>query len=200
MEIVLDTNFNNLNLPLVARPGFTDNFNAADGNLTYTTDLKPWVFVSGSANPLWVRSSGKAVIGPSAPSSVAYVDGLSADGVLTQTIGSIGASRNAALVFRFVDANNYLYLKWTEGTGKYRCYKYMAGVTTQVFGTSTTSANADVIEVTMAGSTVSAKINGTTVGTATVTDFQTATKHGMEGSSTDRTASIDSMVFVPIGS
>jgi hypothetical protein len=200
MEIVLDTNFNNLNLPRVARPGFTDNFNAADGNLTYTTDLKPWVFASGSANPMWVRSSGKAVIGPTAPSSVAYVDGLSANGLLTQTIGSIGSARNAALVFRYVDASNYLYLKWTEGTGVYRCYKYLAGVTTQVFGTSTTSANGDVIEVTMSGSAISAKINGTAVGSATVTDFLTATKHGMEGSSTDRTASIDSIVFVPAGS
>lgn len=199
MEIVLDTVFSNPALPLTPRPGFVDMFGAADGPLRYTTDLKPWVFTSSSANPMWVRSGGKAVLGPGSPSAAALVDGLASDGVLTQTIGNVGASHKGSLIFRRVDGSNFLSLAWSHNgtnTGYYRLYKTVSGSLSQVAATTTVADSGDVIEVTLSGTSVGVTVNGAAVAAGTVADFADATVFGMEQSATDATGSVDSMVFV----
>ena len=127
---------------------------------------------------------------------MALVDGLAADGVITQGIKTVSTNKSGRLIFRYVDESNYYSFAWSEGAGNYRVYKYKAGVLTQAIGTSTQSADGDVISVTLNGSFITPKINGSVVGTVTDSDFSTATIYGMLLSATDYGTAIESMSFV----
>lgn len=198
MDIRLDTTFGNSTLPVIQRPGFVDTFSGIDGDLLLTEDGKTWSHYSASGTPMWVRSSGVAVLKPSGPSTFAIVDGLASDGVLTQTIGTVGTLSRGQVVFRFVDQSNHLYLDWTDGSGNkyYKCKKYKEDVTTTLFTTTVASDDDDVITVEMDGNNVAIEVNGSPLGDFSTSDFATSTKHGMFNSVFDYTCSVASMEFV----
>lgn len=198
MDIRLNTTFGNSNLPVIQRPGFYDTFSGLDGDLLLTEDGKTWEHYSASGTPMWVRDSGVAVLKPASPSSFCLVDGMASDGVLTQTIGTVGTLSRGQVIFRFVDQDNFLYLDWTDGSGNkyYKCKKYKAAATTTLFTTTVASADDDVIEVTMVGNDVAIEVDGSPLGDFSTSDFATATKHGMFNSVFDYTCSVAAMEFV----
>lgn len=198
MDIVLNTVFNNSALPKVQFPGFSDNFNAADGALDYTPGGKAWIKASGtgSGTPVWERVSGAAKLQSPSPNSIAVVDGLAADGVLTTTIGSIGINQ-AAIVLRYVDRSNYIFLGMASSGTRYQLRKLVGGSATNLANSTTTATNGDVVAITMAGSAISVEVNGVAVDSLSVavTDFQASTKHGIYAASTDYGATFDGISF-----
>ncbi len=197
MDIVLNTLFDNSHLPRVQNPGFTDTFNAADGVLDYTEDGKNWIrrSATGSGTALWVRDSGSAKLNSPSPPSYALVDALVPDGVFTTTIRTVG-SRYGTTVLRYVDNSNLIYLQYSGNGSHYQLLKMVAGSVTALASTGATAQDGDVIEVTLAGSAIDVKRNGSALTSVTCTNFTDATLFGFNASSSDYTARWESVSFV----
>jgi hypothetical protein len=202
MDIVLNTTFSNSALPVAQYAGFTDSFNAADGVLDYTEDGKAWIKTTGTGSGvvIWERVSGAAKLQSPSITSIAVADGLAANGVLTTTIGAVGTSRAAAIVLRYVDRSNYIFLGMSAaGTPtRYQLRKLVAGVASNVATSATGANSADVVAVTMSGTSFSVSVNGTATSIAgvTVSDFSTATKHGFTVNGADLTTTFNACTFV----
>lgn len=99
---------------------------------------------------------------------------------------------NSGMLFRFQDTGNYWMI--AVNAGVYKLYKNVAGTFT-VVGTSTVAPVAgDIVSVTLAGSSITGKINGVAVAALTTTDtfLQTATNYGAwVGGSAAQTALFD---------
>jgi hypothetical protein len=199
MDIVLNTTFSNSILPVAQYAGFTDSFNAADGVLDYTEDGKAWIKASntGSGVSTWERVSGAAKLQSPSASSVAVVDGLASNGVLTTTIGAVGSYQGAP-VLRYVDRLNFIYLNLAYNTNKYQLRKIVAGSASNVANSTVTVTTGDVVAITMNGTAFSVTVNGSAVSSlsATISDFSTSTKHGISCSSSDYVATFNAITFV----
>jgi len=202
MDIVLNTTFSNSILPVAQYAGFTDSFNAADGVLDYTEDGKAWIkaTTTGSGVTAWERVSGAAKMVSPSITSFAVADGLSANGVFTTTIGNVGTTRAAYIVFRYVDRSNYLFLN-TQAAGtptRYLLRKVVAGTASNITTTATAANDGDVVAITMSGTSISVSVNGTATNIAgtTVSDHSTATKHGFLVNGADYTTTFNSCSFV----
>jgi hypothetical protein len=138
-----------------------------------------WTAVSGT----WGITSNQAY--DAAPTShtqhLVVVNDGQADGTVSATLANslVGvANVDGGSVFRYSDANNYWF---TSFAGK--LYKKVAGTVTQI-GTTMSGgslAAGNVVTVVLNGSSITAKINGTTFATTTDTFNQTATRHGLLG-------------------
>jgi hypothetical protein len=158
----------------------SDNFNRANGNIGGTTasdGVSVWTTHVGTCQISSNRLNGN---GTSARCSV---DVGASDGDCTLTIATAGGSgsNRHGILFRYVDASNYLYVRG-NGTA-YELNKVVAGTTTLVVGSLSTVAAGDIIRINLSGSTI--KIYRTPSGggeslltTQTVTDHQTATRFG----------------------
>ncbi len=104
------------------------------------------------------------------------------DTAVTRSLG------NAGLVFRYQDSSNYL-IAYHDGTNV-KVDKVVAGVTTNVIsGTGTYSAGA-TLRIITDGTLINLFYNGSRIGAstgATVTDFSTATIHGLYTTNTGNT-------------
>ena len=96
-----------------------------------------------------------------------------ADGTVSVTLP---VATNAGMVFRYVDASNY----WVVGNAGQYVDKVVAGVQTNVLGYNSVGVDGDAISVVLAGSSITLKRNGVTLGTpATDATHATATRHGL---------------------
>lgn len=179
----LDTNFTHPNL---IQAGFTDDFNRANGPVTNTPGGKPWVPSSptGTDMPLVVSSSAaKRGTGGTASRTIWTVDSLLADGHLRFTVGTYGDG-SFAVVFRAVDSNNYLMVQGRQSasTLQYAFQRRVGGTPSTVASSgSTASAAGDVVDILMAGTSITVTVNGSPLfgGARTESNFSTATKHGI---------------------
>lgn len=197
MDLKLKTTFGNSANPRALRPGLIDHFTEADGLLEFTEDGKDWELHTELVGaPLWVRASGAAQLVTPSPNAYAVADGRAPDGVYTVIIRTKSTSA-ASIVFRYVDARNQLFLQLNGGTG-YKLRKTVGNVASTLLNTTHLPADLDVVDVTLAGSSVGVAVNGTAlVGSpVTCTDFATATKYGLFNLSSDYAAAFESIEFV----
>lgn len=152
-----------------------DNFNRANGAPGSTpTGSYAWtaVGINGAASGTWaVTSNQLALSGATGDQSLVVNDGQ-ANGTV-----SVKCNQNdGGLVFRGVDGNNFLML-WADSAG----YKLMLrnNTWTQLASSGTTPAAGDVLSVVLNGSSITWKVNGTTLGAVTNTNNQSATRHGV---------------------
>src|SRR5699024_6868417 len=92
VDIVLNTVFNNPNLPIIPVPGFSDGFNRPVADSLGETDTgKPWVVIdSGSTTSTW-GTYGNGTAGMKSASSayhLAVANALTSDGVLRAKVSS----------------------------------------------------------------------------------------------------------------
>lgn len=141
-----------------------------------TTGAFAWTAQSGT----WGIAAGGAAAYDSAvvasTNHSAVVNDAQANGTVSLTVGAVGATGNSAgVIVRATDNLNYL--MFTNAGTMYTC---IAGTYTSVGGTTGLSgANGDVLSVTMQGTTITARVNGITQFSGTVSNFSTNTKHGM---------------------
>jgi len=167
-------------------PGFLATFDQPDGPIQATNDGKGWEHIvpSGTRLPLVVVSGEAAKgVGGSSSRTLSVVESHLADGHIQAIVGGLGDS-SGSIVFRVVDSNNYIRVSCRADatTRQYRIIKRVAGTETTVASTgSVTSAANDVIDVVMAGTSITVSINGVVIfgGAKVVAEFPTATKHGI---------------------
>lgn len=194
MDIVLPTKFNNPNLPIIQRPGFTDAFDRAPADaLGSTDDGKDWSYF-GFAPWKIVAPNHAAGFGTS---NHAVVDGLTPDGVLSTVIGKAATSsadKRAGLVFRMLDRDNYLYVcPNTSNTLTFYGRVSAATAFSQAI-TGQTLATGDTLAIAMVGSQITIRRNGIDVATRTVPDLAGQTLHGFYGNASCD-AEFDSIEF-----
>ena len=174
-------------------PGFTDNFNRADGPPGNTLNGKPWVATSASTN--WQISSNQLAAIGATISGALYVDAGISDCTFTAVFGGT-FERNWGMMLRFGDSANYFrfsYVGGTSGAPLGQLTKVLAGTVSTV-ATEATSAPwvaGDTFAVVLAGSSFTIKKNGTTIITATDSSLVTNTKFGFWGTSTSGAARVD---------
>lgn len=175
MDIMLSTRFNNPNLPIVIRPGFTDSFDRPAGSLTATDDGKVWD--TWGFTP-WTLTGDGTVTGADGAATTT-VDSLSSDGILTAVVATVGTLNRAGLVLRMIDRSNYLYVV-PSTSGYLTLYGRIDNATafSHRFDTNTLSAG-DTLSVELSGPTVTVSLNGTAIGSRTVPELTDATHHGL---------------------
>lgn|GEM_PF-4473581 len=160
---------------------FSDDFNRADGALgTTSVGAKTWA-AEGAGGYSGVIAGNKAKV-TGGTTSLGYVvaDSGISDGVVKVTASGMDSTRQAGVLLRYVDANNYVSLLYRVSGSDlhYRLSRRVAGTSTDILALTTLSQPGDVIEVTMNGSNYAIKVNGVTVGTATSSYHASATKQG----------------------
>lgn len=141
---------------------FNDEFDA-DGALgpQWITTTASWVVNSGEVNA--INGAGRRL---------ALFDGLS-DGTVQVTLGST----DALIAFRATDSDNMLY--FNPATRQVR--QIVANVDTQVGATLSGTAGVinDVYSILLAGTSITVRKNGTSLGAVTSSTFQTIDRHGL---------------------
>lgn len=177
---------------VVAAPsaGFSRDYNKA--NSTTTTGYSD-IVNTGSGAPIGIASNRAYPVAPSGADFVyeAY-EGTSPDGTIT-TLSARGTQFvRFGQVLRFVDANNYLRIYVTgsvnagAATVTFVAQAVVAGATINpiVVNNVDIPAGDNLLETTLSGSALTCKLNGVTMGTATLssammTAFGSSTKHGI---------------------
>lgn len=114
MDIILNTSFNNPNLPVIPLPGFFDDFDRDEADvLGETVDGKRWeIFNPGTTSSVWgTHGDGTGGMKSStAQHHIAAVDALTANGTLTATLSDASGvtSNRYGLALRVLDASNYI--------------------------------------------------------------------------------------------
>lgn len=166
--------------------GFIDEFERGVTvvGLAATDDGKTWIYPSASSASWRANASGAAGYIGAGARNLAVVEGGSPNGTLKTTVGAIsGFGSGAAL--RAQDTDNYIGLMFNTAAanGQLDLHKRVGGTRTSL-GQSAVGAVAvdSVIEIVLAGSTITVKVNGSTViTTSSATDFLTVTRHGILG-------------------
>lgn len=158
-----------------------DNFNRADSAAALGTPSdggSAWVATSGG----WGISSNQAYQYSSTNHHVAYLEASVADVDVEVTITTRGT--DSGLSARVVDDNNHL-LVATSGSGVY-LYKKVSGSFTLLGSYGTAISDGDTIKLRCSGNDLTVYVNGVSRITATESDHNTATKHGLRNN--DNTA------------
>jgi hypothetical protein len=186
--------------------GFIDEFERGTtvNGLATTDDGKTWRYRDsgageGNASNWQITSAGVAkYVGAR---SIAMVDGVSANGTLKTTIGTLATTTIAGLAARATDFSNYIGLLFNYGAGdnKLQLVKRVAGASTSVaFSTAAPLAPDAVVELILNGTSVSVKVNGVEVIPAqTIMDFATVTTHGLLGGNGEATLTWKRAEFIP---
>lgn len=202
MDIVLNTVFNNPNLPLVPVPGFSDTFNRATADtLGSTPGGKPWIlFDSGTTSSTW-GTYGNGTAGMKTSSSayhLAVANALTPNGSLVAKLGTYDAAqRRPGLVIRAKDKDNFISIAPASSTvHEMRLAKRVAGVTTTLTGGGPALVAGDTVTVVANGSTITLSVNGVQALTASIPELVDATMHGMYAF-TGAIGAWDSVEFIP---
>lgn len=155
----------------------SDDFNRADNasSLGVASTGQTWQALSGT----WGIISNQAYM-PAGTDCAAVVESGVSDCIV-----QVKYSTNAAytsLAVRAVDVNNFMYIQY-NGT-RIGIYTKIAGVFTKLTDVARSIANGDILKVSMSGSNYVITVNETQILTATTTQFQTATKHGLVANGT----------------
>lgn len=111
----------------------------------------------------------------------------------------VNGATNTGLVARLQDSDNFIWAQVAD-TNNYKIFKRISGSNTAIADVySTTPVAGDTLTLTANGSALAFKLNGTTVASATCTDFLSNTKHGI-WSHSNVLASIDSFSATGISS
>lgn len=180
MDIILNTRFNNANLPIVLRPGFVDSFDRGADKLIQTDDRKAWE-QWGSA---WATTGDGAAMG----SGEVFANALSADGTLTAKLrtADTGGDKRGGVAFRVVDRSNYIRV-CPNTSGTLTLYVIENGSSVGTASTDSVLADGDVLEVSGYGASIVVKLNGSTVLSYETESYRTATKHGLYSHSSNNT-------------
>lgn len=138
----------------------------------------PWTVIHGiwdlSGDPIFVTSASDGY-------AIVARDESSPDGTPSITVSTTGGSSGAGVCFRISDDLNFWFYV-IAGSSSF-LYKVVAGTYTQV-GTWPGAAAGDVLSVVLSGNSITAKRNGSTVGSTTDSFNNTATMHGVYSEST----------------
>lgn len=201
IDIILDTLFNNPNLPLDPVLGFFDDFNRADGPIGVTSgEGRAWNKQTVSAGDGAAVVSGNQAAATGTSGAFAYtVDAGSANGTLSTTITTVATDGNTRLLFRCQDYDNTLMLTMLTATGRMQLFRKVAAVSTTLADVpvSTGLINGKLLEIVLSGTSVSVKLDGATIiAPVTVNELQANTKHGFFFNATQsKTARFDNFRF-----
>lgn len=190
MDIILNTRFNNPNLPIAPIDGFFDHFDrpAAD-SLGVTDDGKAWEVHDQNGTPSGWGTTGNGTAGmleSTIHSHIAVADARVADGALTGTLAYEDTSVNPryGLAFRAIDIDNYfLFAALSSTNPQMHLGRYVAGQWTQVASSdpATDLVAGDTLSIILSGHSIRATVNGSTILDVTDENLSAATKHGMYG-------------------
>ena len=182
-----------------------DTFTDVEDTLVaaHPADVAPsgsgWMHWEGSVER--VRSN-QLSMAPTGTYTVAAIESGVADAVTSVDVTTETTHLYAGIIFRATDANSLLMLRYsgTTATKKVTLFKRVGGGFTPIQTGTVPEALANTVhrlEARYAGSTVQAVWDGTVVFTATVTDYQTATRVGVFWSSQDQPARFDRFGVIP---
>lgn len=169
-----------------------DNFNRAAGALAGTSAVTGQVWSAGSTGGAASSITASGTVTPFCTGGNDYncIDVGVADYTLTCTLTAFGTSF-PGLAVRYVDFNNHLHLQVQNSTS-YVLEKKVGGSFTAVQTISVSPTAGDILAITLLGSSVTVKINGTTQFSGTVTGISTsATKTGIGGPTAHTPATFD---------
>lgn len=178
--------------------GFTDDFNRSDATILGAN----YEVVQTSGTPVFGVVGNRAVLmSGTAGSNMARREANSADGTVKATIATAGTAKQIGVAGRVYDANNNIRTSaFSTSDPLYAIFKRVNGTSTLVGSKAATKAVADgdIVELIMAGTAVSLKVNGTVVCSGTVADslILSATKHGLFASANGTDAAFDDLSFV----
>ena len=180
MDIILNTKFDNPQLPIVLRPGFIDSFERGAGTLIQTDDRKAWEQL-GTA---WGTTGDGAAMG----SGEVFANAMSADGTLTVGLrtADTGGDKRGGVAFRVVDRSNYIRV-CPNTSGKLTLYVIENGSSVESTSTESALADGDVLAVSGNGASIVVQINDSTVLSHETERHRTATKHGLYSNSSNNT-------------
>lgn len=152
-----------------------DGFTRANNATSLGTADSGQAWVSDTPSSLWGISSNTAQ-SQNAASGLTTVNSAVADCTVTAVL-TLGTNTTGGVAWRATDSSNYFFLYLNSGA----VYKYVAGSLTGpvINGGYSGAGTAGTYSVILLGSSHTLQRNGTTVGTATDTFNQTATKHGL---------------------
>ena len=179
-------------------PGMLDDFNRANSTTTLGTSSSGAVWTAHGGT--WGINSNQAyVVSADTAEHVASIEAGKSD--LTVSASILMNGNNPCLIFRLQDGTNFMMALCLAGTGQIQFYKRVAGAYTSL-GLSATglyaSGSTNTLSVTAAGSSLSAKLNGTTVLSITDATFSTQTKVGFrhQNGSSSTTARWDNLTVI----
>lgn len=185
MDIVLNTNFNNPNLPIVPVPGFYDDFTSGGGGyetLGVTHDNKPWDYMGGLG---WFQradgtATGAGLLDGVNRSSLAVVNGVHSDGTLVAKIALESTSDlRYGIALRVTDSRNYLHVSQSSNAAWLRIYKVVDNQSTVVAQVSDqTLATGDILQARFSGPQINVLLNNTLVLSGLSDHNMNATHHG----------------------
>ena len=185
MDIILNTRFNNPNLPVVQLPGFYDDFSGGGGDYTglgNTQEGRPWEY---AGEPGWYQrtegtATGAGLIGGLPRSRVAYVDGLSANGIIRARIDlDATADQRFGLLVRYTDLSNYIYLAQNSTADGIYIYQRQAGaITTLARADGSSLATGDILEARLYGDLIELWLKGGKLAETSSGHNVNATRHG----------------------
>ena len=187
------------NLPKLPLYGFKDTFTRADASvLGNTEDGKPWQIIAASAGATFGITSNQAycvAVNSPGTTAMAVADALTADGVITYVVGTAAGDSSGA-AFRAADISNYFWL--ANSSSRITLWKRVAGTATQLAQgpASTPFVAGDTLTITLSGSSIVVRRNGTQVIAVTETDLSDKTKHGFFASSASVAIRWDSITHV----
>lgn len=178
-DVILDTAFNNSNLPIVLL-GFTDTFERPDAATLGITsgEGKPWVKSGSDACTI---VSGKAVLPATGAAGVEYVVTNLPNGTLRGVLGAAG-TRQGGLIARISGGGSggvRLVLRASGSNFVYVLQELVGGVATNIGASTGASADGDVIEMTLNGANVTVTVNGVVAIGPVATSVLTGNAHGL---------------------
>lgn len=194
MDIILNTHFNNPNLPVVPLPGFYDDFTGGGGDyytLGVTHENKPWDYMGGIG---WYQRSddtatGAGYVGDQRRSELAVVNGHASHGALTAQIALASVQDNRyGLAVRVTDNQNFIYIAQNSIASAINVYERVGGNATVIAQANGATLNdGDVLEVRFLNDQIEVRLNSATIMTATSNLNVNATHHGFFNWSSDTT-------------
>lgn len=153
----------------------TDTFNRADGALGTPSDGgSAWVDVGPKYNIL-TNAVGNVIGGTP---DVAFLECSAADGTVQVSLPTKNGSSYAGLVVRGADSSNYIVLR--ANPSNYELISFIAGAETSRGTGGSTPANGDVLSIVASGTSITGKVNGSTVvGPVTISSLSSNTKCGL---------------------
>lgn len=174
MDIILNTIFNNPNLPIILRPGLVDGFERPAGQISKTDDHKDWDNYNGT----WVTNGD----GTASGSGALIADGLSPNGEVTLTVDSFtseGGDFRCGVVFRAKDRSNH-FRATLNTSGILTLYVIVDEATSEsATASGVYPQDGDAIGVRLNGDSITLTLNGEVVLTHTTSMYMTETQYGL---------------------
>lgn len=173
------------------KPRIYDTFtrsNVLEPGVTEGGTQAPTAWEILPAGSIWRIENGGLRLSSGSTGECVVETGIS-DVLVTGTIAAKTTSpTDGGAIARLVDHQNFLQLNPWGSTG-YALSKLVGNVRTVLQQTTVVGAVGDVVEIKCVGSTITGYVNGVLITTPhTVTDMQTATKHGWRSQTTFTTA------------